>query len=55
MIITQDGDLYGIGGTRYNDGTNYITAGGFWTPSNGGSNSNKFNRIWTKVDPLGPY
>ena len=55
MIITQDGDLYGIGGTRYYDGTNYVTAGAFWTPSNGGNNSTKFTRMWTKVDPLGPY
>ena len=55
MIITQDGDLYGIGGAKNYDGTNYKTAAGFWTPSNGANNSNKFNRIWSKVDPLGPY
>ena len=55
MLITQDGDLYGIGYGRYYDGTQYLAAAPFWTPSDGNNHSTKATRIWTKVDPLGPY
>ena len=54
MMITHDGDIYGIGGAKYTTGTPYPD-GPFWTPSNGAANSNKYSRVWIKVNPLGPY
>jgi hypothetical protein len=56
LMISYDGDLYGIGGARYAVGTPAtFPEAAFWNPSNGTANCNKWSRNWMRVNPLGPY
>ena len=56
LLISYDGELYGIGGARYATGApaTYPT-GSFWTSSDGTAYNGKWTYNWVRVNPLSPY